>query len=76
MTATIPNPDQLWHNGFDEVLGDSPVGALDAIVRRLLIQVDDITVPEIDRLTERAVTAGRAAILSAITAESQRVAVD
>ena len=72
MSATIPEPGKLWGRDFDEVLGDNPEGALDAIVRRLLVQTDDITVKEVDAITAKAVAAGKAAILSSIAAESQR----
>lgn len=74
MTATIPEPQKLWGRDFDEALGDSPEGALDRIVRRLLVQVEDVTMSEIDALTARAVRAGKEAITEAIAAETSRAA--
>jgi hypothetical protein len=65
----IPEPRKLWGQDFDEVLGDSPDGALDRIVRRLLVPVADLTIGEVDRIAARAVEAGRTAILDAIEHE-------
>lgn len=72
MTARIPAPATLWHRDYDEVLRDSFGGALDVLVRRLLVQVDDITIGEVDRITARATVAGKDAILDAIAAGSDR----
>jgi len=72
MTATITEPQKLWGRDFDEALGDSPEGALDRIIRRILADVPDITIAELDRITARAVEAGRAAILDTIATESNR----
>ena len=52
MTAVIRDPGSLWHADYDPELGDSPDGALDRIVRRLLAPVPDLTIDELDRLTE------------------------
>ena len=61
----------LWSD-YDETLGDSPSGALDLIIRRLLAPIGDLTIGEIDRIADRAVKAGMRAIVDTIEVERNR----
>lgn len=56
----------IWHDRYDGHLSGSPDDALDRLVRRLLADVADLTIRELDAITTKAV---EAAILQVIEAE-------